>query len=133
MASNVHVAQNTGAQTVVTTTELAVAQLLPYQVNNPGGEGVQLSGEIAITSGTGTTALVARIRQGNGITGNVVGNPITVTATAGNLVELNPAALDPNNLLGNIGYSLTIQQTGASANGSVTFANLTAQDTTLAE
>jgi hypothetical protein len=133
MPSNLHVAQVTGAQTVTTTTELAVAQLVPYQVNNPGGQGVQLSGEASITTGTGTTAVVARIRQGNGITGSVVGNPITVTVTAGNTIEINPTELDPNNLLGNIGYSLTVQQTSATANGTVNFANLTAQDATAFE
>jgi len=131
--ANLHVAQNTGAQTVVTTTELAVAQLNPYQVENPGGTGVQLSGEIAGTAGTGTTAVVARIRQGNGITGTVVGNPVTVSVTAGNTYEINPTVEDVNNLLGDIGYSLTIQQTGATANGSVSLANLTAQSATLSE
>jgi hypothetical protein len=62
-----------------------------------------------------------------------VGNPITVTVTAGNSVEVNPTELDPNNLLGNIGYSLTVQQTSATANGTVNFANLTAQDATAFE
>jgi hypothetical protein len=131
--ANLHVAQNTGAQTVTTTTELAVAQLNPYQVENPGGTGVELAGEIAGTAGTGTTAVVARIRQGNGITGTVVGNPITVSVTAGNTYEINPTVEDVNNLLGDIGYSLTIQQTGATANGSVSLANLTAQSATLSE
>jgi hypothetical protein len=133
MPSNVHVAQNTSTQTVTTTTELAIAQLVPYQVANPGGTGVQLSGEINGTAGTGTTAIVARIRQGNGITGSVVGGPVTVSVTAGNTFEVNPTAEDVNNLLGDIGYSLTIQQTGASGNGSVNLANLTAQDATLFE
>ena len=133
MPANLHVGQNNFSQTATTTTETLVAFLSAYQVNNPSGEGVQLNGHLAFTPGTAATAATIRIRQGQGITGSVVGQPFVRTVTAAQATSMSMAVLDAFNLTSSLAYSLTIQFTAATADSTIVLANLSAMCATLSE
>lgn len=79
-------------------------------------------------AGTATTAVVARIRQGNGTGGAIVGSAATVTLAAGNngggaiSVEDTPAWLAAPANGGQ--YCLTLTQTAGTGNGSINVGDL---------
>lgn len=82
-----------------------------------------ISGWVNVLIGTTATAIVLRLRRGNGITGALIAT-MTINVTAGNTVEcevrfneqlLNQEFQD---------YSLTAQQTAATANGTVNLAEI---------
>lgn len=71
-----------------------------------------------ITTGTGTTALVHRIRRGTAITGTSIGfNTWINSVTAGNTVHLSGVYVDSPGIVAGQQYSMTVQQTGATAAG----------------
>lgn len=111
----------TSSTTITTTSETVAATGTTVTENNPGGQGVIVYGVVNVTSGTLTTALVIRVRQ-NSLTGSVVGAAQTITTTATNSVSIPFHVLDTATLTGPINYVVTVQQTGASANGTVNFA-----------
>lgn len=117
--------QVTTSQTITTTTEKALLVTTPMNDGIPGAmQPIRIAGTVNITPGTGTTAVVIRVRQGNGITGTVVGSALTHTVTAGNAIQLAYSAEDTSSWLTQAGggsYSVTVQQTGASGNGTVNF------------
>lgn len=89
-------------------------------ISAPQGDAIDLEGSVSILAGTGTTAVVLRIRRGVDTTGAVVGGPYTHTlaAAANGVVTIN--AVD--NLTADIAggsYVLTAQQTGGTGNGTV--------------
>lgn len=109
------------AQTVVTTTELAVFST-PVLATGPGNMGIWISGDVQITPGTGTTAVTIRGRFGVGITGFNFDSTPAIPVTAGvptnipyNFFDTSQASSE----VGGLNYSVTVQQTGASANGTV--------------
>lgn len=116
---------NTNNQTIVTTTELAVGTLTIGSTNGPSVP-VSFNAIIEATSGTGTTALRIRIRRGTDITGTVVvdSTPETALGGAGNAAQYVLEGSDVPGDVGGQAYTLTIQQTGATANGTVTYAYL---------
>ena len=131
--ANVHAVHTTGATTVTTTTETVGATIGPFNINDPGGQGILLEGILSITAGTGTTSVTCRLRQGTGITGTVVGNAVSQTVTAGNTYLLSPMALDTTLSATNQQYVITVQQTGATANGTINYAVLSSVDAVAAE
>lgn len=112
-----------GGNAIITTTELQAALLtIP---STKVGDTVDLEGVMLITSGTGALSLIARIRQGNGITGNIVGQQQVVTVTTpGNNQQLVVQVSDTPPESTNLQYSLTIQQSGATANGNSVYCTL---------
>lgn len=113
------------ADTTVVTTAETVAIVSDPISQSYDQERVTISGMISMLTGTGTTALTIRVREGNGITGTQVGESIPVTIGAGAndprpfQVSYNPQSV------ANMPYSVTVQQTAASANGTVLNASVT--------
>lgn len=113
-----------GAVNIPTTSETVVATLSDVETTG-AGDAVDLQGSVDITAGTGATAVTLRVRRG-GVAGAVVraNNPQTIAA--GNTATLDIEATDnPGDVAGQV-YVLTVQQTAASANGTVNHADLRA-------
>lgn len=105
------------AQTITTTTELDAGTASTQ--TNPVGENVVICGAINVTTGAATTAVTVRVRRGEGITGTVVGIAAVHTLAAAAVASIPFEAVDtavPND---NQVYSVTIQQTAATGNGTV--------------
>lgn len=114
--------QLSGTVNVVTTTE-TVALVTPGVSTTFASDTIEIEGKINLTAGTGTTAAVFRCRRGNGITGTVVGVAETDTLAAA-ASETHPFEFtdNPGDVAGQV-YSLTVQQTAATANGTVNSAS----------
>lgn len=119
-------AEQATAVTVPTTTETVAVTSDIVPLSPAGGEGYIIRGAVNILAGTATTAVVVRVRMGTGITGTVVGVAQTHTLAAGasatipfSVVDLT-AALAPTASQ----YSVTVQQTAATANGTVNIATI---------
>jgi len=114
----------TTAVTLTTTTE-AVVVTSPV-VQAPRGEAnVLILCYAELTTGTGTTAVTARIRRGTAITSTLVSeeNDQIVKAAAGSIepfVQMVSEEVKASNLQ----YSCTLDQVGASANGSAIYASI---------
>lgn len=110
--------QLSGTVPIVTTTE-TVALVTPPVSTTFGSDAIEIEGMVNLTAGTGTTAAVLRIRRGNGITGTVVRAADTDTIAAGSSESFLVQGLDtPGDVAGQV-YSITVQQTAASANGTI--------------
>lgn len=110
--------QLSGTVNVVTTAE-TVALVTPPVSTTFAGDSIDIEGMVDLTAGTGTTAVTLRIRRGNGITGTVVGVAEPDTLAAGNSAALQFQGVDtPGDVAGQV-YSLTVQQTGATGNGTI--------------
>lgn len=110
--------QLSGTVNVVTTGE-TVALVTPPVSTTFGSDTIDIEGKANLTTGASTTAVVFRCRRGNGITGTVVGVAETDTIAAG-ASETHPFQFtdNPGDVAGQV-YSLTVQQTAATANGTV--------------
>lgn len=117
--------QNVNAQTIMTTTELAIATVA---IGSTGGASVavQLEAFCYITTGLGTTACTIRIRRGTDITGTVVGVSQAQTEGASVVTFLSENVVDTPGDTGPSSYTVTVQQAGATANGTINFASLLA-------
>lgn len=121
--SNSHVNQNASPTTLVTTAETVAVVMSAFSPNNPQGEGVCLEGLLNLTAGTGTTAFTIRCYRGAGVVGSAptgltpVGGGQGVGGGGGNapFQFLDPTAL----VLNNQAWTITVQATGATANGTV--------------
>jgi hypothetical protein len=83
---------------------------------------VRISVTINITTGTTATALVARLRQGNGVGGTVVQAALTFTCAATTNYQLTFVFEDTSNFAntaGGVQYTFTLAETGAGAAGTV--------------
>lgn len=107
----------TATVTVTTTTETSACTLTG--VNAEAGQVVRIEFAAQMTSGTGTTAITVRVRRGSGTGGALVGPANALTATAGNTSILTYQVEDSPGAVAVFPYSVTVQQTGATANGSV--------------
>jgi hypothetical protein len=88
---------------------------------------VVIRATLNMLAGTGTTAIVLRIRQGSTVAGTVLGTATVTLAAGANggspiSVEDTPAWLSAPANGGQ--YSLTVAQTGGSANGTVNVGDL---------
>lgn len=121
----VNYAQLPSAVTLVTTAE-TVAIVLPVDPTNaPYPQGRVVRGFLNILAGTGATAFVIRVRQGSTTAGALVGTADTVQVTAGNNLSVpysqqDTGATPPANNV----YCVTVQQTAATANGTVNDGNI---------
>lgn len=114
---------NSTATTVTTTSETPAAA--GNFVNPPFGNAkAMVSGVAALTAGTGTTAVTVRIRRNPNAENVIVATSGAVTLAAGNvgLLSLEAADVIPDGRP--CQYQITVQQTGASGNGSISFANI---------
>lgn len=115
---------SSAATNIPTTTETAVLVFTIPPLNNPAGQGVEINASVSFTAGTGTTSAQVRVRQGNGVAGAVVGAIAQAPTTAGIENSLDALVLDPtlSYPTGNT-YTVTVQQVGASGNGTMIYAS----------
>lgn len=113
----------TSAVTVTTTSETIVATSLAFSTRGPN-EQVSIKGWVQMTLGTNTTGLTLRIRRGTTTSGTLVGVATPETVIAGNTGDFDINVVDTPGDVAGQQYVMTVQQTGASANGSVPQASL---------
>lgn len=122
--------QVTSSTALVTTAETAAAtsSSVPENLAGPAAQGVKVSGVLNVTAGTTATAVTIRVRAGSGLTGAVIGNAITHTLPAGETMSIPFEAIDSTlvQLAGAV-YTVTVQQVGATANGSVNQATISTE------
>lgn len=112
--------------TLTTTTETVVCTVTG--VTTGRRQDVRLRGWAQLTTGTNTTAVTPRIRRGADATGTLIGeaNAVTIGAAAGGTESFAIEATDPAVDTSGATYVLTLQQAGATANGTALQANLEA-------
>jgi hypothetical protein len=131
--SNLHAVGSSTDVPLVTTAETVVATTSIFNVGNTGGQGVSVGGVFNITTGTGTTAIVVRVRRAT-LTGTQVGESQTHTIGAAVSANIAFEQLDSGVLDGTAqSYVVTVSQTAASANGTVNNAAIHAQSATAVE
>jgi hypothetical protein len=120
-------AQVTGTTTLTTTTETVAATIAaPPELQSPSnGQGLLVSGTVNVTGGTATTTVTVRVRQGS-LTGAVVGDALVNTVVAATAPDTYAyQAIDPTlTYLNGETYVVTVQLAGATANGSVNYADI---------
>lgn len=119
-------AVNNPAATTVTTTSETTAAIGNFL--NPPFQNAKAYVEASITllAGTGTTTITIRIRRNPNAENVVVASSAGINVTAGNTVIVGFQAADAIPDGRPVQYAVTVQQAGASGNGSVTFANISA-------
>lgn len=114
---------NTASTTVTTTTETVM--VTGNFVNPPFQTAkAMVSGTVNLLTGTGTTAVVLRIRRNPNAENVQVGAALTITAAATTTVQLSMQAADAIPDGRPVQYAVTVQQTGAGANGTGNFSNV---------
>lgn len=114
-----YVQEVTAAVTLTTTIEEAVATSpLPDEAVPPAG-GVKVSGVLNVVAGAGTTAVVVKVREGAGITGTVL-RSWTHTLAAAASANIAFETSDETGPIPIGQYTVTVTQTAATGNGSVT-------------
>lgn len=130
--SSSHTVQTTGGGvSPVTTAETVVATItIPPENQGSNADGIYLTGTVAGTTGAGTTQVAIRVRIGT-LTGAQVGYTFTSNATASALWSGGFDCLDgvTSYPAGNT-YVITVQQTGATGNGTLFNAAVTASPST---
>lgn len=111
------VATATSAETVASSTP-SNSEVAPYGSNI-------VDGIVNITAGTGTTAVVVRVRQGTTTSGPLIGPAMTHTLAAGATANIAFFVEDASPVAGNQ-YALTVQQTGGTAAGTVNYSYIRA-------
>ena len=92
-------------------------------VSTPGPNAtVELHGVVNITTGTGGTAVVVNVRRGATASGTEVGTATTDTSTAGDKYTIPFSIEDTPGDVAGLVYSVTVTETGASADGTVNYA-----------
>lgn len=127
MAKRTYSVAPTADTPLVTTAETVVATLPGVSTDRPG-QLVRLRADYVVTIGTGGTAVTHRIRR-DSLTGTVVGESNTeqISTAAGSTESHEFYAED--SFAGEVAgqtYVLTVQQTAATANGTVLRASLKA-------
>lgn len=109
--------------TVTTTTETEAAEVLAPVPNRPGLT-YTVSGWVQMTVGTGGTAVTPRIRRGTSTAGTLVGEGTALTVTAGDVVTIPITVDDVPGEVHSLSYVVTVEQTGATADGTVSQAHI---------
>lgn len=114
----------TGAQTVTTTSETVIATIV---VGTSGPNDVVMQAVCDLTLGASVTGVTLRVRR-DSVTGAVVGDPLLWTMPVATVPRATMpfAAVDPARDCAGATYVLTVTQAGATGNGTVNFAQLTA-------
>lgn len=116
------------ATNVSTETLIAVS---PAITNTLSGGTVKVSGRINITAGAGTTAINLKVRQGNGLTGAILGPAAgenhTLAATASGSIAFDyDDASGAYAADGGIQYTVSVTQTGGTGAGTVNVGTINA-------
>lgn len=114
-----------GSTPIVTTTETVIAQLSGVSTDRADAI-VNLEAVAQVTWGTGTTAATLRVRRGVDATGTLVGSAVAEGMAAGATDDMELQVQDQPGEVAGQSYVLTVQQTGASANGTAQQSSLAA-------
>jgi hypothetical protein len=114
---------------VVTTAETAAVVSDPLTGSTDGAK-YTISGVINITAGTATTAVVIRVRRGNGVAGTLVGETEPHTLAAGAQANIPYGVTDFPGAVGSQQYTASVVQTAATGNGAINNAYITIQTDT---
>lgn len=102
------------------TVETVVLQSSRVSTAN-GNQTANLHGLVAVTAGTASTGVTVRVRKGVGTAGAIVGEAVIDTAVAGDQYVIPFSVVDnPGDVAGQV-YSVTVQETAATAAGSVAY------------
>lgn len=106
--------------TVTTTTETIVATSELLLVPTSQARAI-VTAWAHLTTGTGTTAVTPRVRRGDAITSTIVGDAVAeeVKAAAGSDEHFDIFVVDTLDEADQVQYVFTLQQTGASADGTI--------------
>lgn len=109
------------ADTAVVTTTETVAVTSPEIAVPSQTVFAVVFGYATLTTGAATTAVTPRIRRGAAITDTAVGDAIAeeIKAAAGSDEPFFRLVAEPLSGVNKVRYSLTLEQTGASTNGSI--------------
>lgn len=110
--------------TLTAAAESVVITSPPVNINNPGGQGMEVSGVINVSTGTGTTAVVVKCHQGVGTSGTAVGpaGGVSHTIAAATNGQIAYSFLDTTTNATGQQYTVTVTQTGGTANGNAAYA-----------
>jgi hypothetical protein len=114
------------ADTTVTTTTETVA-VISGPVKVPAHTClVHIRAWCQLTLGTATTAVTPRIRRGSGITGTVLGDAVAeaIKTAAGSTEPFVLEVMERRSNEDTVEYAFTVQQTGATGNGTVAQAGI---------
>src|SRR5215472_14718322 len=119
------ITQVTTTTTLTTTTETAAATSPVVAIDQPGsaGQGVQISGCVTGATGTGVTSVQVRVRAGSGTGGAIIASVLQEAQAASSFYSMAFQVVD-NSIgvlatpIGNAQYTVTVQQVGATGNGS---------------
>ena len=105
---------------IVTTAETVAVTGNPLSLPYTNAK-IRIRGWVQVTPGTSTTGITIRIRRGTTITDTLVGPATNLTAgvLAAATQQFSAAFTDSLQGLVQAQYSLTVQQAGAAANGSI--------------
>lgn len=111
--------------TVTTTTE-TIAITSPAAILNYQTAHVFIVAWCQLTTGTATTTVTPRIRQGTLVTGTLVGeaNAITIGAAAGSTEQFMMMAAEDRFGEKEVVYNFTVEQASATGNGTVLQASI---------
>jgi hypothetical protein len=121
--------QGSGAPlvTLVTTAEtVALVSTTPPSWNAPSAQGAQVTANVTGATGASVTSVQVRIRQGSTVAGALVPNANGVfqeSSAASSFYANGITVLDPSPPNPPV-YCVTVQQVGATGNGTVTLANI---------
>lgn len=115
----------TNGTAVVTTAETVAVTGNPLSLPYNNAK-VRIRGNVVLTPGTSTTGVTVRIRRGTTITDTLIGPATNQTAgvTAAAPQTFPIAYTDTLAGVVQAQYSLTVQQAGAAANGTIVSANI---------
>lgn len=84
-----------------------------------------VTASIYFQPGTGTTSVSVRLRRNPSAENLAITNYANLAVTAGNLVVLNVQAIDAPIGPGPVQYAVSVQQTGATGNGTIVACGIT--------
>ncbi len=109
--------------TITTTTEAVAVTSEKIKVTRPTMRALIL-GWATVDSGAGTTAVTPRIRSGSTISGTLQSEAIAHETTAAEAATWHASAEETISGVDEVEYSMTIQQTGATGDGTVASATI---------
>lgn len=125
------VTQGSGAPlvTITTTTEIAALVSTAFAFNAPTAQGLLISTSVTGATGASTTSMQVRLYRGATISGTLLAT-WQESAGASSFYSNGGQVLDTAPVSGGQ-YTLSVQQVGATGNGTVTFANISIEPANL--
>ncbi len=123
--SSTAVTQASGAPlvTLTTTSEAAALTSATFPFNAPTASGLLVSGTVTGATGASVTSCQVRVYRGATIGGTQIGSTLQEAQGASSFYSMGFSILDTAPVASAV-YTVSVQQVGATGNGTVTFANI---------